>query len=101
MIHLCVTRQRRRCTMTVSVQQKPRGCSTMLAWLVLFPWICVLRCFLHGWLSIRDRCKKDKDFNAAGDKIWEAYEASDRRTFGQRLRRLREWASKTLKGILQ
>lgn len=75
--------------------------ATQLAWLALFPLICVLRCFLHGWLSIRDRCKKDKDFNAAGDKIWEAYKAPDRRTFGQKLRRLREWASKTLTGILQ
>jgi hypothetical protein len=75
--------------------------ATRLAWLALFPLICVLRCFLHGWLSIRDRCKKDKDFKAAGDKIWEAYEAPDRQTFGQRLRRLREWASKTLTGILQ
>jgi hypothetical protein len=46
--------------------------ATQLAWLALFPLICVLRCFLHGWLSIRDRCKKDKDFNAAGDKVWEA-----------------------------
>jgi hypothetical protein len=29
--------------------------ATQLAWLALFPLICVLRCFLHGWLSIRDR----------------------------------------------
>lgn len=74
--------------------------ATQLAWLALFPLIGVLRCFLHGWLSIRDRCKKDKDFHAAGDKVWETYEAPDRRCFGQRLRRLREWATKTLKGIL-
>lgn len=75
--------------------------ATHLAWVALFPLICVVRCFLHGWLSIRDRCKKDKDFNAAGDRVWEAYEAPDRRSFGQRLRRLREWASKTLGGILR
>lgn len=75
--------------------------ATKLAWLALFPLVCVLRCFLHGWLSIRDRCKKDKEFNAASDKIWEAYEAPDRRSFGQRVRRLREWAAKTLKGILR
>jgi hypothetical protein len=74
--------------------------ATQLAWLALFPLICVLRCFLHGWLSIRDRCKKDKDFHVAGDKIWEAYEAPDRHRFGQRLRRLREWATKTLNGLL-
>lgn len=75
--------------------------ATHLAWMALFPLVCVLRCFLHGWLGIRDRCKKDKDFNAAGDRVWEAYEAPDRRSFGQRLRRLREWATKTLSGILK
>lgn len=74
--------------------------ATQLAWLVLFPALAIIRCFLHGWLSIRDRCKKDKDFNAAGDKVWEAYEAPDRRSFAQRLRRVREWAMKTLKGII-
>lgn len=75
--------------------------ATGLAWLALFPLVCVLRCFLHGWLSIRDRCKKDKDFNATSDRIWAAYEAADRRTFGQRLRRLREWAVANLSGILK
>lgn len=75
--------------------------ATQLAWLTLFPLIVVLRCFLHGWLSIRERCKKHKDFHAAGDKVWEAYEAPDRRSFAQRLRRLREWATQTLTGIIQ
>jgi hypothetical protein len=74
--------------------------ATQLAWLALVPLITVLRCFLHGWLSIRDRCKKDKNFNAVGEKVWEAYEAPNRRSFGQRLRRLREWASKMLTGII-
>lgn len=74
--------------------------ATGLAWMALFPLICVLRCFLHGWLSIRDRCKKDKDFNTASDRIWEAYDAPNRRTFGQRMRRLREWADR-LSGILR
>ena len=73
--------------------------ATRLAWLALFPLVVVLRCFLHGWLSIRDRCKKDKDFKACGDKVWDAYRAPDRRTFAQRLRRLREWAVKKLKGV--
>ncbi len=46
--------------------------ATQLAWLALFPLTALLRCFPHAWLSIRDRCKKDKEFHAAGDKIWEA-----------------------------
>jgi hypothetical protein len=73
--------------------------ATQLAWVALFPLVVVLRCFLHGWLSIRERCKKDKDFNAVGEKVWDAYEAPDRRSFAQRLRRLREWATTHLKGI--
>jgi hypothetical protein len=75
--------------------------ATKLAWLALFPAIVVLRCFLHGWLKIRDRCKKHADFHAAGDKIWHAYEASNLRVFAQRLRRLREWARQKLTGIIQ
>src|SRR5262245_42268868 len=30
--------------------------ATQLAWLMLFPAVAVIRCFLHGWLSIRERC---------------------------------------------
>src|SRR5204863_8421349 len=32
--------------------------ATQLAWAALFPLAVLLRCFLHGWLSIRDGCKK-------------------------------------------
>ena len=73
--------------------------ATRLACLALFPLVLVIRCFLHGWLSIRERSKKDPHYKEAGDKIWHAYEAKDKRTFAQRLRRVREWAGKTLKGI--
>lgn len=73
--------------------------ATQLAWLALFPLVVIVRCFLHGWLSIRERCKKEEHYQEAGDKIWQAYEALDKRTFAQRLRRVREWAMKTLKGI--
>ena len=72
--------------------------ATRLAWLALFPLVVVLRCFLHGWLSIRDRYKKHPQFHTLSEKVWHAYHAEDRRTFGQRLRRLREWARRTLSG---
>ena len=72
--------------------------ATRLAWLALFPLVVVLRCFLHGWLKIRQGCKKHPQFHEASDKVWEAYRAADRRTFGQRMRRLREWAVRVLKG---
>jgi len=64
----------------------------------LFPLVVVLRCFLHGWLSIRDGCKKHPLFATLSEQVWHAYHAPDRRTFSQRLRRLREWAARTLSG---
>jgi hypothetical protein len=72
--------------------------ATQLAWAGLFPLVVILRCFLHGWLSIRDGCKKHPRFPALSEKVWHAYRAEDRRAFGQRLRRLREWAERSLSG---
>ena len=66
--------------------------ATQLAWRALFGLVVILRCFLHGWLSLRDGCKKHPLFATLSEKVWHAYHARDRRTFGQRLRRLREWA---------
>ena len=51
--------------------------------------VVVLRCFLHGWLSIRDRYEKHPQFHTLSEKVWHAYHAEDRRTFGPRLRRRR------------
>jgi hypothetical protein len=75
--------------------------ATKLAWLALFPLVAVLRCFLHGWLAIRDGCKKHPLFVTLSEKIWQAYHATDRRSFGQRLRRLREWAEQALSGEIR
>jgi hypothetical protein len=66
--------------------------ATRQAWRALFPLVALLRCFLHGWLNIRSRGKLDATFAELSGKVWEAYRAPDRRTFGQRLRRLWEWA---------
>lgn len=72
--------------------------ATQQAWRALFPLIVILRCFLHGWLSIRDRAKHlGEVFQTLGDKVWEAYQAPDRRCFAQRLRRLGEWAARAVK----
>jgi hypothetical protein len=76
--------------------------ATQLAWTTLFPLVVLLRCFLHGFLSIRDGCKKHPLFPTLSEKVWQAYRARDRRTFTQRLRRLREWAQRALSAeILQ
>jgi hypothetical protein len=67
--------------------------ATRSAWLALFPLVVVLRCFLHGWLKVRDRGKHLKEvFWELSQKAWHAYHAPDRRSFGQRLRRLWEWS---------
>jgi hypothetical protein len=69
--------------------------ATRQAWRALFPLVVILRCFLHGWLSIRDRAKHLGElFRALGEKVWNAYHAPDRRCFAQRLRRLGEWADR-------
>jgi hypothetical protein len=73
--------------------------ATRAAWQGLFPLAVVLRCFLHGWLNIRDRGKHLKEvFRAVGDKVWHAFGARSRRQMAQRLRRLREWAVGSLTG---
>ena len=66
--------------------------ATRQAWRGLFPLVVLLRCFLHGWLGIRSRGKLSGAFAALSEKVWHAYHAPDRRSFGQRLRRLWQWA---------
>jgi hypothetical protein len=75
--------------------------ATQLAWLALFPLVLILRCFLHGWLSVRERAKHLGElFHSISDKVWQAYRSPTRRGFAQRLRRLREWAQKQLRGVV-
>jgi hypothetical protein len=71
--------------------------STHLAWLVMFPLAALLRCFLHGWLNIRSRGKLAEEFAELSAKVWHAYHAPDKRSFAQRMRRLREWAKANVK----
>jgi hypothetical protein len=72
--------------------------ATSQAWRALVPLAALLRRFLHGWLVIRSRGKLDATFAALSGKVWEAYRAPGRRSFGQRLRRLREWARRHVAG---
>jgi hypothetical protein len=74
---------------------------TKAAWKILFKSVVVLQCFLHAWLKIRDRGKHLKDqFAEVSRRVWEAYQAPNRRSFGQRIRSLRTWASESLCGIV-
>lgn len=70
--------------------------STQNAWKILFPTITLLSCFLHIFIGIR-KCasKKLKDiFSDVSTKLWNCYNAKDKRTFSQRVRRLAEWSIK-------
>jgi hypothetical protein len=72
--------------------------ATQGAWRRLFPNITVILCFLHAFLKIRDRATQAlaEYFAQVGTKVWWAYRASSKAAFAQRLRRLREWAQRTL-----
>ena len=70
--------------------------ATQNAWKHWFPGIAVILCFLHAFIKIRDRATKAlmDPFNEAANQVWEAYEATSKASFSQRLRRLQEWAEK-------
>ena len=72
--------------------------ATQGAWKALFTHITVLRCFLHAFLTIRDRATKTLGdlFTQVQARVWEAYHAPSKRAFSQRLRRLRAWAQTAL-----
>jgi hypothetical protein len=74
---------------------------TQGAWSALFQAITIIRCFLHSWLRIRERGKKQENFFDLGKRVWNVYYAETRAMMGQRIRRLREWAMKNLSGVVQ
>ena len=72
--------------------------ATQNAWRRLFSNISVILCFLHAFIKIRDRATKmlADSFNEAARQVWEAYKATNKSSFSQRLRRLREWTKKSV-----
>ena len=58
----------------------------------LFPTVCILCCFLHIYIKIRDRSKKkyQEVFLKAASALWDCYQAPNRRSFSQKIRRLVE-----------
>lgn len=71
--------------------------ATREAWRKLFPNITLILCFLHSILKIRDRCRGDLRRQVL-DKAWQVYQAADKRSFAQRIRRLRGWSQAHLTG---
>ena len=71
--------------------------ATRAAWQELFPQIAIILCFLHAFIKVRARCKKRGAlFHEISTLVWNAYDAPNKRSFSQRVRRLREWAQSHL-----
>jgi hypothetical protein len=67
--------------------------ATQQAWQALFPGLTLMLCFLHTVLGIQQHCRRDeKLYPQVTDKLWGLFHALNLRQFGQRLRRLQEWA---------
>ena len=78
--------------------------ATMKAWTTLFPSICIIQCFLHGILSIKNVATKatTKLYEQIANKAWQVYyQATTKQSFSQRLRRLREWGTTLAKSPLK
>lgn len=62
----------------------------------LFPKAVLILCWLHIYLSLRNRSKHkhSEAFSLVADKLWECYRAPTQSEFSQRLRRMSEWAEK-------
>jgi len=70
--------------------------ATRIALTNLFKKVPLILCFLHGFISIRDRCKKSPLFTEIADAVWHVYNAPTKGAFMQRARRLREWVEEKL-----
>lgn len=62
--------------------------ATQNAFQTLFPTIAVVLCFLHGFLKIRDRCRKARELHA---QVWEVYRAPTSDEFHARMAAFRTW----------
>ncbi len=70
--------------------------ATVKAWRSLFPSVTLILCFLHMFISIRNRAKKKfgEIYHEVVTKLWECYGAATKASFSQRVRRFAEWAEK-------
>ncbi len=62
--------------------------ATQNAFTTLFVGISVIVCFLHGFLKIRDRCRKNFEL---GKQVWHAYRAASATEFRERMQSLKQW----------
>jgi len=63
-------------------------CATSNAFQTLFCTITPILCFLHGFLKVRDRGRKNHDLHT---RIWDVYRATNIRMFDNRMKSFRKW----------
>jgi hypothetical protein len=54
----------------------------------LFPTVAVIRCFLHGFLKVRDRCRKAHELHR---RVWDVYRAANAEEFRRLMGEFRQW----------
>jgi hypothetical protein len=64
--------------------------ATRNAFRSLFPSIAVVLCFLHGFLKIRDRCRKAHDLHR---RVWDVYRAATAEEFRRLMGELQQWCA--------
>jgi hypothetical protein len=62
--------------------------ATRNAFQALFPRIAVILCFLHGFLKVRDRCRKARDLHR---RVWEVYRAASTEEFRRLMGEFQRW----------
>ena len=71
--------------------------ATKVALSAIFVGIVFTHCFLHGFIKIRDRCRKSIMFDLICSKVWYVYKAKTKRAFSQRMRRFKAWSVSNIK----
>jgi hypothetical protein len=61
--------------------------ATQAAWRTLFSEVVLIWCFLHGFLKIRDRCRKAFELH---QKVWEVYQATSAHAFREAMESFRQ-----------
>ena len=64
--------------------------STRNAFQTLFPLITVVLCFLHGFLKIRDRCRKACELHR---RVWDVYRAATAEEFRRLMNEFQQWCA--------
>ena len=62
--------------------------ATRNAFLWLFPSIAVILCLLHGFLKVRDRCRKARELHR---RVWEVYHAATAEEFRRLMGEFQQW----------